>query len=514
MFQPGWFGKYYLYERIAVGGMAEIFRAKLYGVDGFEKDMVVKQILPQYADNKEFIQMFVDEAKISVNLTHGNIVPVFELGQVDGMYFISMECVNGVTLGELLDAGLEHEKPISLPHCLFVACKLLAGLDYAHRKTDEKGQYLHIVHRDVSPQNILISFEGDVKIVDFGIAQAATKVHNTEIGMIKGKLGYMSPEQAIGKEIDARTDIFSTGIILYEMLTMKRMFECNTEHSFLERLKRADITTPSSINTDLPVQLDGVVFKALEQKPSSRYQSADEMRLVLLRILYQLPQEASSKTFSAYVKDLFANKLSQRREIEQDFVPAPNPKSISKSPNIGTESSKPEDLFQDAIMKDGLQINQKVDLQGADNISLFSEALDTGKDYSFLKSGRRLKKLVLLVALLIAVVLIWVSHEEIGKVISTVDEVMDESTARLAQKKLGSLIVQSNPSGAVVYFDGRKVGVTNVRIGNIDPSREYELILTLRGYQPWSRSVLPSDWQDGDKMVLRIYRDWDSESLK
>ncbi len=201
MSQPVKFGKYYLLERLAVGGMAEIYKAKMYGVDGFEKQMVVKQILPQYARNREFVTMFIDEAKITVSLSHGNIVPVYELGQIDGIYFLSMDYVDGKNLGELLDAGIDAKDMLEVPHALFISREVLAGLDYAHRKTDERGNPLNIVHRDVSPQNVLISFDGEVKIVDFGIAHAATKVHATQAGVIKGKFGYMSPEQALGKDV-------------------------------------------------------------------------------------------------------------------------------------------------------------------------------------------------------------------------------------------------------------------------------------------------------------------------
>jgi serine/threonine protein kinase len=245
MSQPIKFGKYYLLERLAVGGMAEIYKAKIFGVDGFEKQMVVKQILPQYARNREFVTMFIDEAKITVSLSHGNIVPVYELGQIDGIYFLSMDYIDGKNLGELLDAGIEAKNLLSVPHALFIACEVLAGLDYAHRKTDERGNPLNIVHRDVSPQNILISFDGSVKIVDFGIAHAATKAHATQAGVIKGKFGYMSPEQALGKDVDSRSDIFTAGILLWEMLTLERLFGGESDTQALDRIKRADVPPPS-----------------------------------------------------------------------------------------------------------------------------------------------------------------------------------------------------------------------------------------------------------------------------
>ncbi len=526
MFQPNWFGKYYLYERIAVGGMAEIFRAKMYGVDGFEKDMVVKQILPQYANNHQFIQMFIDEAKISVNLSHGNIVPIFELGQVDGVYFISMECVDGVTLGELMDASLENEKPISVSHALFIACEILSGLDYAHRKTDPRGQSLHIVHRDISPQNILISFEGEVKIVDFGIARAAMKVHNTEIGVVKGKLGYMSPEQALGKDIDARADIFAAGIVLFEMLTLKKLFDCDGEVSFLESIKRLDIPTPSMINPHLPAELDAIVFKALEPKPEKRFHFADEMGIELSRILYSLPDEVSSKTLSVYVKDLFVEKLktsrngpkTPERRREKRLSVGINHDDFGRraqdlKPTERDDPLNPEDLFHATLRQtDGMQPDSGRSTK-ISNGSLDDDTDGMEDNFSYLAAGRKLKTTLGLMFFLAILVVVWIFHRQIMGVFQRVDRVMDESAARLAQKKLGSLIINTKPSGAVVYFDGRKVGSTNIRIGNIDPDKEYELVLTLQGYSPWSRRILPTDWKEETQMMIRIFYDWTSKSF-
>jgi len=512
MFQPSKFGKYYLYERIAVGGMAEIYKAKMYGVDGFEKNMVVKQILPQYAKHKEFIQMFIDEAKICVTLSHGNIVPVYELGQIDGIYFISMEHVDGKNLGELLDSSIEEEKPLAVPHALFIASEILAGLDYAHRKSNDKGEPQGIVHRDVSPQNILISFEGEVKIVDFGIARAATKMHATEAGVIKGKFGYMSPEQALGQEVDARSDVFTAGILLYEMLTLERLFAGGTEVNTLERVKRADVPTPSRTNPNLPPQLDGIVFKALARKQSDRYQSAGEMRLALSRFLYQLPEEASSKTLSVYLKDLYAQELKKRQE--QPEVVLPPEDSVPKAQPPGTHDMPPPPVGPDALFGEGGEpVAAPQGIPAGEPVRpVFTEEIED--DFSYVKAGRKMKWIVIggiIVVLLVAGIFL---RKPLATFFSTFSEAMDKSAEKLAQKDLGTLYVRSRPSGAAVYFDNRRVGQTNMRIGSIDPAHEYELVLTLEGYPPWSRTIMPSDWKQSGKMEIQVYKDWTTDRIR
>ena len=521
MSQPTKFGKYYLLERLAVGGMAEIYKAKMYGVDGFEKQMVVKQILPQYARNREFVTMFIDEAKITVSLSHGNIVPVYELGQIDGIYFLSMDYVDGKNLGELLDAGIEAKDVLSVPHSLFILLEVLAGLDYAHRKTDERGNPLNIVHRDVSPQNVLISFDGEVKIVDFGIAHAATKVHATQAGVIKGKFGYMSPEQALGKDVDSRSDIFTAGILLWEMLTLERLFGGEFDTQALDRIKRADVTPPSAINPNLPPQLDEIILKSLACDPDKRFQSAGEMQLVLSRFLYGMPIEASSKTLSIYLQRLFALDIAKRQN-QPAQAPMPPPSEEVLPPNAAKPHAASADakrslsaLATDLVsnpnfeeVRPGSVRSKPLDLP----LSTVEEDIDDNFSYN--------KTLVWLRWLIIAGVVAvlggggFLARHQIAKVFSIFQDSMDRSVERLVKKELGTLLIRTKPTGASVYFDNRMVGTTDTYIRLIDPSKEYELVLTKEGYPPWSRRILPSDWQEGGKMLIEVYKDWTADSLK
>jgi serine/threonine protein kinase len=222
---PDRFGQYELLERIASGGMAELFRARRSGVEGFQKIVAIKKILPHIAGNDEFITMFADEAKLAAQLNHPNIVHIFDLGKIEsGGYFIAMEFVEGRDLRAILKSAREIGQPLPVPLSIYIACKIAAALDYAHRRRESDGRELKIVHRDVSPQNILISYEGDIKLCDFGIAKAASKASQTESGALKGKVRYMSPEQAWGKPIDRRSDLFSLGAVLFEMLTEQPLF--------------------------------------------------------------------------------------------------------------------------------------------------------------------------------------------------------------------------------------------------------------------------------------------------
>jgi serine/threonine protein kinase len=281
------YGPYQLLEKIAVGGMAELFRAKRSGVEGFEKVVAVKRILPHLSDNKEFVDMFIDEAKMVAGLAHPNIVQIFDLGKIEKSYYIAMEYVHGRDLRSILRRAKERGIGVPLELAVLVVSKVCSALEYAHRKKDDRGQKMRIVHRDISPQNILISFEGDVKLTDFGIAKAATKATAHESGALRGKLLYMSPEQAWGKSMDRRSDIFSLGLVLYEMLTDQRPFLGNSELSILEMVRECRIEPASSVNPAIPETLERVTMKALARNPDERYADAAEMQQDLEAILHE-----------------------------------------------------------------------------------------------------------------------------------------------------------------------------------------------------------------------------------
>ncbi len=271
------YGRYYLLERVAVGGMAEVFRAKRKGVEGFEKVVAVKRILPHLSANKEFVEMFIAEAKMVASLSHPNIAQIFDLGKIEDSYYIAMEFVQGRDLRTILARARSDDSPLGVDLAALIASKVGAALEYAHRHRDAEGRELKIVHRDVSPQNILVSDEGEVKLVDFGIAKAASKATHTDSGSLRGKLLYMSPEQAWGRALDKRSDIFSLGAVFFEALTGHMLFSGNSELSILERVRDARFLAPSSLNPAVPIELEAVITRALQKEPDKRYQDAAEM---------------------------------------------------------------------------------------------------------------------------------------------------------------------------------------------------------------------------------------------
>ena len=242
------FGPYQLIKRIAYGGMAEIHLAKTQGIRGFERLLALKVIHPKYSEDQEFIDMLIDEAKIAVQLNHANIGRIFDLGRIDTTYYIAMEFIDGKDLYQLLVRCAELDIHIPIDLIAFIGLEMAAGLQYAHTQKDNYGRPLNIIHRDISPQNILLSYDGEVKIVDFGIAKASQRSRETESGVIKGKFFYMSPEQAWGHAIDGRTDIFSTGICLYEMITGQMLYNEDKALALLDMVRRAEIRvrTPDS----------------------------------------------------------------------------------------------------------------------------------------------------------------------------------------------------------------------------------------------------------------------------
>ncbi len=324
MFHPTTFGKYFLTRRIAVGGMAEVFGAKLYGADGFEKDLVIKQILPQYANDPEFVQSFVAEAKIAVSLTHANVVSIYELGRVDGTYFIAMEFVDGQDVFALLDASRRQDDPLEPGLALLIVEEVARGLDYAHRKLGPDGLPLGLVHRDLNPRNVLVSREGDVKILDFGIAKTASKsaaMPKTRAGVVKGTTGYMSPEQATGQAIDLRTDLYQAGLLLYECLTSRPLFWRPEDHLTRELMRRHEIVPPSRKVPRLPPEVDDLVLTSLRVRPEERFQSAGELAAAVARVRAIRYPGARHAELGTWVCRLLDRDRAAARALEDD-IPA------------------------------------------------------------------------------------------------------------------------------------------------------------------------------------------------
>lgn len=311
---PQRLGRYELLHRIAKGGMGEIFLAKARGAGGFEKNVILKTILPHLAEEEEFITKFLDEGRIVVQLIHGNIVPVFDMGEQDGVFFIAMEYVPGRDLREVIKRLEIDRRRLPVDLALFIGSEIAKGLDYAHRKTDEAGESLGIVHRDISPSNVLISSDGEVKLIDFGIARAAGRLSKTVSGRIQGKFCYMSPEQASGKPLDARSDVFSAGITIYEMLTGFRPFEGSTDLESLDLVRRCEFDPPSTLNAEVPEEVDAIVQRALAKEPEDRYPSAEKLQVDILQYLYSTGTSPTSSDVAKFLHRVFPEGL-ERQEL-------------------------------------------------------------------------------------------------------------------------------------------------------------------------------------------------------
>ncbi|MFL5414119.1 MAG: serine/threonine protein kinase, partial [Myxococcales bacterium] len=305
MRQPIKFGKYLLLERIAVGGMAEVYAAKAFGAAGFERLLAIKRILPTMNEDPEFIQMFVDEARIAAQLSHANIVQVIELGKHEDSYFIAMEYISGRDVRQLNERFRKIGRPMPIPQATFILSRICEALDYAHRRRDGHGVPLGIVHRDISPQNVLVSFDGNVKLIDFGIAKAESRFSKTQAGILKGKFSYMSPEQVKGQGVDHRSDIFASGVLLWEMLCGQKLFTGDSDIAVLEKVRAAEVPPPRSLNPRVPESLEAVVLRALAADPRDRYQWASEMHDDLLRHTFQAGAPYGSRQLSEWLLEEF-----------------------------------------------------------------------------------------------------------------------------------------------------------------------------------------------------------------
>ncbi len=311
-------GRYQLLARLASGGMAEIFLARQTGIGGFEKLVAVKRILPQLAREQAFVEMFLDEAVIAAQLNHPNVVQIYDLGESESSYYIAMEYLEGESLGHLVSEGVRQGQPLGPGLTANLIAQVCDGLHYAHTLEDEQGRPLGIVHRDISPHNVIVLFSGTAKLVDFGIAKAASKVHQTQVGTLKGKLTYMSPEQCLGKAVDSRSDLFSLGVVLWELLARKRLFKRDAEPAIIRAIVDEPIPEVRQVRDDVPQALAAVVERALQREPGARFASAAEMAAALRDFMHQAAQDASPQAVEHYALAVLGDRArTKKRLLEQ-----------------------------------------------------------------------------------------------------------------------------------------------------------------------------------------------------
>jgi len=507
------FGSYVLLRKIAAGGMAELYKAKKSGEKGFEKLFAVKTILPHMAMNEEFIAMLVDEAKVAALLEHQNIVHIYDLGKIEDSYCIVMEYVRGRDLRKTLARAAKSRQPLSAEHACQITASALSGLAYAHNKT-LKGKTLGIVHRDISPQNIIISYDGDVKLLDFGIAKASTKSSETKAGVLKGKLSYMSPEQARGKPIDHRSDIFSTGVVFYEMLTGKKLFSGDSDLNTLRKVCAAKVE-PLSTGSDAPVhpELEAIVMKSLAKDPAQRYQSASEMDDALRGFMREAGYKADQSSLGGYMRQLFGEEAEAELHEDEALYGSFDTGEILPERPVAPPSFEEHHTITDGILV-GLRENTTDRKDG-----LKGQAPAAASKARLYKWGAGAGLAIL--AVVYGVSLIGVREEPKAQgapqAVRTPPPVavqaaaqpappppppaappsapLREGARRHTQPKdardasdtpsTGRAAISSEPSGAKVYVDQRLIGTTPVDMDGVEPYRRHDVKITMDGYEVW-----------------------------
>ncbi len=392
-FKPKNFGRYLLTDRIATGGMAEIFAAKVFGAMGFEKQLVIKRILPQYASDNEFLQMFITEAKLVCHLEHPNIIQVHELGEISGQYYIAMEYINGIDARQLWRALAKRKQRLPGLLALFIVSEFLKGLDYAHRAIGPDGQILGVVHRDVSPSNIVISFRGDVKIGDFGIALVHQE-SKTQAGVLKGKFGYMTPEQVAGLKVDHRSDIFSAGIVLAELLLGRRLFMGQSYFETLDKVLNVRLDVLQEHESALPPEVVKIVRRALAREVDNRFQTAKEFHEAIYEFLYERRARISNENLASFIAEHVAPYIARGKETSPSSSKSPSPSPVVRAPMVpaidiqpqllkGTKGAQenPQDNTSRSAVQDGVE-NELLKEFGVEADPVAAEALtsDSGTE--------------------------------------------------------------------------------------------------------------------------------------
>jgi len=349
--------RYHVIEKIDMGGMAEIYRGRATSLEGIEKEVAIKRVLPQLTRNKKFIAMFLDEARLSMHLNHANIVQVFDVGRADQTYFIVMEFVQGYNLRKIFQQANLRNLPVPIEIAVYITMQICNGLAHAHEKRDTDGNPLHIVHRDVSPPNALVSKAGEVKLTDFGLAKAVSQMEETDPGVVKGKFSYLAPETAGGKDVDHRADLFAVGIILFELLTNRRLFLGATDAETVELVEAAEIPSVSKLNPDVPRELQLIVEEALAKNPKRRFSSAKVFSQRLARWLSSENLTVTPHSLAEYLERLFSKEEKEDPRARIDGMIAEeilNLSMLGMGPErFGQEGSRPINLKE-------LNLSQKI----------------------------------------------------------------------------------------------------------------------------------------------------------
>jgi serine/threonine-protein kinase len=329
--------KYRVIKRLEAGGMAEVYLGEAVSVQGFKKKVAIKRVLPHLAQNESFIEMFLDEARLSARLNHTNIVSVFDISKREDTYFLIMEFVDGVNLKRIMESLTKRGQRMKLGEAIFLCIEACRGLSYAHDLHDENGKPLGIVHRDISPPNIMVTRRGEVKLADFGLAKASTQIQTTDPGVVKGKFSYLSPEAANGQEVDARADIFAIGIVLWEMLAGKRLFWGENDYATVKLIQKANIPRLAPLNREVDEAFEEVLVRALSRDPKTRYQTAREFGDALSDYLFSHRLMVTAYDLANLVQSVTSGEAAGAGE-EQSLIDRLIQEELDESVGIGSQS--------------------------------------------------------------------------------------------------------------------------------------------------------------------------------
>ena len=435
------FGKYTLIGELAVGGMAEVYLAVQQGLQGYLKVVTIKRMLPHLNGLPEYVAMFIDEARLGARLEHPNIVRTYEFGEQDGQYYTVMEYLPGEDLVKILNRASATKEPLPLNLAVYIAMQVCSGLHFAHELTDTEGNPLGLVHRDVNPSNIIITYSGEVKLIDFGVAKAATNASQTLAGTIKGKLAYMSPEQVLGHELDRRSDVFSTGVVLWELLTARPLFTRDNEAATLYSIMNDPIPNVRQFRPEVPRELDAMVARALARSPQERFESCDTMLYALESFLGTQPK-VDARVVARMLEGIFGmTRANAKRSIAQT-------RSLRK--NVSLVMKLRTDVRRDLVEK--------------------AEAAEAARA----EPGVTRAKLMVATALIVVLG----AAGGVGFMVLRTD---DEPTA--ARPAMASLELVTTPPGAAIFVGSEPTGLkTPATLPDLPPGK-LSIRLTLDGHR-------------------------------
>jgi serine/threonine-protein kinase len=518
--------------------MAEIWLARQRGLAGFNRFVVIKKILSHLSEQETFVKMFLDEARTSAQLNHPNIVQIYDLGRESDSYYIAMEFIAGENLAAIAWRGMKRGSPFPPPFAGRVIADACKALHYAHHLKGSDGHALEIVHRDISPQNLLVTYEGEVKVVDFGIAKARSKSEHTKTGMLKGKFSYMSPEQCLGAPVDMRSDVFALGILLYELCTGKRLFKHESELMILEMITKRSVVPPSQVAAGISGRLEDIILQALEKDTSSRFQTAQAMQIALEDYIRDEEHQASNADIAGYMRELFGDKIEEKRRLRElasrdDFeshfgeeeteqaVAArgtgdlgerrrvvvghpPNPVAArSMHPNMTGTMQPPGRSTPSGYPPPMPTPGMPFSYQGMPPGTYpggYPGSMSVGGD-----SSSWVARLVIAGALVVILVASAILYQQLNASNEPVARAQDQLVLPPpVPKKTGSLTLESVPNGAVIYLDGKTMTLSNGEsaktpsdLHSLQYGTTYGIKLTKDGYSTFETAVVMGDDTDG-----------------